>query len=415
MVLTQACMTGRVSTRARAGPVADELSAPPRPWPDLPVDYRGWAAALTACLGLAPANHDYSVPLSSLVGMPRPLWVMTRPNRWRDGRRAGTARIVSVHRDAMMLLCAENPGDGASGTRLSGVRLNQVLAMLRYHWVSRGVSGRIPPKTAGARPHMPTADLGLARVSQNGDVSPPDRAKVQLQAFAAIRQLVGRLRRAIGSRLPSRKAGSVLPEMAAIACFFSDPALDWHRGSAASRIPQRRGGGDAEHGRIGPSVGGKHQADHRPNRRHFPLSARALHSAQGAQFDFNKWARTRAFTDKTTDQIGLADAAGLVIGSTISFPSGLDVADRPHFRAQIDPAHDELFISSPVIGRVSGLQIIQFSRKLLDPDGTFAGVVVLSLGSAELARFDEFGLGNGFVSILSADGTILAHGRRPPD
>ena len=66
---------------------------------------------------------------------------------------------------------------------------------------------------------------------------------------------------------------------------------------------------------------------------------------------------------------------------------GIDIADREHFRAQLNPARDELFISSPVLGRRSGKWTVQFTRKLLGPDGEFAGVVVVSLGCDELSRF----------------------------
>ncbi len=66
-------------------------------------------------------------------------------------------------------------------------------------------------------------------------------------------------------------------------------------------------------------------------------------------------------------------------------PPGVSIADRPHFRVQTRSQRTtSLFISRPVIGRVSGEQTIQFSRKLLDPDGAFDGVIVLSLGSVRI-------------------------------
>jgi len=141
------------------------------------------------------------------------------------------------------------------------------------------------------------------------------------------------------------------------------------------------------------------------------LSARAFRSAQGERFDFHEWIRTQTVTDRMTAQIGMAERSGEVFASNLPLPKGISILDRPHFRAQIDPAHDDLFISRPVIGRVSGQSTIQFSRKLLDPDGQFAGVTVVSLDCAELSRFYEaLDIGDGFVSLISADGTILARG-----
>lgn len=146
------------------------------------------------------------------------------------------------------------------------------------------------------------------------------------------------------------------------------------------------------------------------------LSARAFHSAQGDRFDFDEWARTQTLPDKMTAAIGMADSTGHVFADTLPIPSGTSIADRPHFRAQADPTHDELFISRPVHGRVSGEDTIQFTRKLLGPNGEFAGVTVFSLGCAELSGFYQtLDLGNGFVSLLSADGTILARGPLVPD
>ncbi len=67
-------------------------------------------------------------------------------------------------------------------------------------------------------------------------------------------------------------------------------------------------------------------------------------------------------------------------------------------------------------GRVSGEDTIQFTRKLLGPHGEFAGVTVFSLGCTELSRFYQtVELGDGFVSLLSVDGTVLARGPLVPD
>lgn len=145
----------------------------------------------------------------------------------------------------------------------------------------------------------------------------------------------------------------------------------------------------------------------------FLLSVRGMQLAQGEQFDLPRWVAMQTLSDLKIAQVSITDRTGLVIASTVRLAPGISVADRPHFRAQIDPAHDDLFISQPVIGRASGLETIQFTRKLLDPGGGFAGIVVLSLETAELARFYEaLGLGKGFVALLAADGAILASGPR---
>ena len=112
-----------------------------------------------------------------------------------------------------------------------------------------------------------------------------------------------------------------------------------------------------------------------------------------------------------TAAIGMADSTGHVFADTLPIPPGVSIADRPHFKAQMDPSHDDLFISKPVRGRVSGQATIQFTRKLFGPNGEFAGVTVFSLGCNELSQFyQKLDLGNGFVALLAPDGTQLARG-----
>jgi diguanylate cyclase (GGDEF)-like protein len=143
------------------------------------------------------------------------------------------------------------------------------------------------------------------------------------------------------------------------------------------------------------------------------LSARAMRAAQGEGFSLRDWVSSQTLPDRMTTQIATADGMGRVDASTGVLQPGITVADRPHFRAQLNPDRDALFISEPVVGRVSGVETIQFSRKLLDLDGGFAGVIVLSLSNDELSRFyDSVKLGKGFVSILSTEGVILARGPR---
>ena len=70
-----------------------------------------------------------------------------------------------------------------------------------------------------------------------------------------------------------------------------------------------------------------------------------------------------------------------------------------------------MFISKPVLGRISGAWSVQFTRKLLRRDGGFAGVAVVSLGCDELSRFYEtLDLGHGMVALAGTDGIIRARG-----
>jgi diguanylate cyclase (GGDEF)-like protein len=206
---------------------------------------------------------------------------------------------------------------------------------------------------------------------------------------------------------------SVLPEVVAIVCFL----LFMWSGVAAALYHEYLVAEDA----AGVSTSNLARAFEESTRRSISqidqilLSARGFYTAQGEHFDFNEWARTQTLPDQMTAAIGMADRNGHVFADTVPFAPGVSIADRPHFQAQIDPTRDELYISHPVHGRVSGQDTIQFTRKLLGAYGEFVGVTVFSLGCDQLSRFYEtVDVGRGFVALLAADGTIMARGPLSP-
>jgi diguanylate cyclase (GGDEF)-like protein len=209
-------------------------------------------------------------------------------------------------------------------------------------------------------------------------------------------------------------AESVLPELGAIACFL---ILLW----ASIALAIRHEYDTAKNSAI-QSTTNLARAFEESTRRtigqidQILLSARAFYSAQGDHFNFGDWARTQTVPDQMTAAIGMADASGHVFADTLPIPPGVNIGDRPHFRAQLDPTHDDLYISNPVRGRVSGQATIQFTRKVLGPHGEFAGVTVFSLDCNELSQFyQKLDLGDGFVALLAPDGTQLARGPLIPD
>src|SRR5258706_1791830 len=85
------------------------------------------------------------------------------------------------------------------------------------------------------------------------------------------------------------------------------------------------------------------------------------------------------------------------------------LGDREHFKVHRSGGPDQLYISNPVRGRVSGKVSIQFTRPILDGKGRFAGVMVLSLSPQAITRvYEELDLGaNGFIGIRRPDNTPL--------
>ncbi|MGD0431551.1 MAG: EAL domain-containing protein [Acetobacteraceae bacterium] len=147
------------------------------------------------------------------------------------------------------------------------------------------------------------------------------------------------------------------------------------------------------------------------------LALRASYAEKGSSFDLTQWVRTQSSPDQMTLQIGIVGPTGLV--NQMSPPvdgQKIDIADREHFRVHLDPERDSLFISKPMIGRVSQRCSVQYSRKLFDRDGQFAGVGVDSVSCDDLSRFYQTAeIGEGFVMLAGLDGAIRGYGPLRPD
>ena len=141
------------------------------------------------------------------------------------------------------------------------------------------------------------------------------------------------------------------------------------------------------------------------------LYIRDLYESDPAGFDLPDWiSRTQAMTDLSF-QISLIGKDGFVITSNLlSGVARVDLSDREHFRIHRDRPEDRLFVSKPVLGRVSRKWSIQVTRKLIARDGSFDGVIVISLDPEYLAGFyGSIDLGErGVVTLVGIDGTIRA-------
>ena len=110
-------------------------------------------------------------------------------------------------------------------------------------------------------------------------------------------------------------------------------------------------------------------------------------------------------------QATVIDAKGIMTYSPQPLPAvPLNLADREHFRVHLNTPRDDLFISKPVFGRVSKKWSIQFTRKIINRDGSFGGVLVLSVSPDYFSNyFRTLDLGKGgATALLGADGVILA-------
>ena len=140
-------------------------------------------------------------------------------------------------------------------------------------------------------------------------------------------------------------------------------------------------------------------------------SAKDLINDHASHNTFVDLYQTATRMDNTLIQLAYANERGeILISSTTGGPTGASIADREHFIVHKNKTVTGLFISKPVLGRVSQKWSIQLSRRVETKSGSFAGVVVASIDPFYFGNiFNEIEVGpNGLIAIFKPDGNILA-------
>lgn len=121
------------------------------------------------------------------------------------------------------------------------------------------------------------------------------------------------------------------------------------------------------------------------------------------------WVESGVIRESLFTVVSIVDETGAVVDSSLGV---LDVnyADRAFFTAQIDNEHDTLYVNAPVTGRVSGQTRVPMSLRITRPDGSFGGVVVLSVEPAAFTDFySSADLGTqGLLELTGDDGVVRA-------
>lgn len=110
-------------------------------------------------------------------------------------------------------------------------------------------------------------------------------------------------------------------------------------------------------------------------------------------------------------QVAVIGQDGVLVYSNLqAAQERVDLSDREHFRVHLEQSGDFLFISKPLLGRVSKKWSIQFTRKIYDNSGRPSGVIVLSVDPYYFGRFAETAaLGDGdAMTLIKTDRTILS-------
>lgn len=115
--------------------------------------------------------------------------------------------------------------------------------------------------------------------------------------------------------------------------------------------------------------------------------------------------------DDLTFQVAVIDRDGVLAFSNLAKPSDrTDLSQREHFLVHKESGGaDRLFISRPLLGKVSGKWSIQVTRPILR-EGRFEGVLVVSLSPDQFAGFGQkLGVrGSSVLTVVRDSGEIMA-------
>ena len=108
---------------------------------------------------------------------------------------------------------------------------------------------------------------------------------------------------------------------------------------------------------------------------------RRMQERSAAKVDWPALVTEEFAANSRTAQIAVIDADGMMITSSADLrpKMPINLSDREHYLFHRDHAEDVLHVSKPLIGRASGKWSVQFTRRFAKPDGTFGGVIVISL------------------------------------
>jgi diguanylate cyclase len=108
--------------------------------------------------------------------------------------------------------------------------------------------------------------------------------------------------------------------------------------------------------------------------------------------------------------VSIFDEAGNGLTSSALSERQFNISDRTYFQIHKDGKTDQLLIGPPLVGRVSDQEVILLSRRISGPDGTFKGVVLVSIRPEYLSRnFSSATFGEkGYLGLVGTDGVSRA-------
>ena len=105
-------------------------------------------------------------------------------------------------------------------------------------------------------------------------------------------------------------------------------------------------------------------------------------------------------------QVAVIDRTGILRSSSLPKMSALDLSDREHVRVHLEGRwpRDSLFVSKPLVGRLSGQTSIQLTRAIVDKSGQLMAVVTISVAPGyftDLYKLLDIGA-QGMVTVIGS-------------
>src|SRR5450830_3548 len=137
------------------------------------------------------------------------------------------------------------------------------------------------------------------------------------------------------------------------------------------------------------------------------VSLRSRYNVLGKQLDINKELKDGISPSDIYNLFSIVDDKADVVLSTKPFKP-LNLSDREHIKVHMRSADAGLYISKPLLGRVSGKWSLQMTRRINGPDGAFKGVVIASMDPGYFTSlYKKVDVGQfGAISLAGDDGVL---------
>ena len=136
-------------------------------------------------------------------------------------------------------------------------------------------------------------------------------------------------------------------------------------------------------------------------------------------FDRSVVLAMEALPPNSLTQVAVADEQGIIVYSrlntgrvAIAPEAAVSIADREHFKVHLGSSVPKLYISAPILGRISSQWTIQLTRGLWQ-DGVFTGVLIVSVSAQYLstALKETFPDLDDVAVVVNEEGAYLARSR----